>query len=112
MVLKKYLPEEQATIPGLDSWGGKTFLPLYKLYDGDKCVGTFTNIYEAARELERENDFEELAMAFDKNPDKFKAYIPKPEFEPKLGDYLYGIPSSEESAKYHPENQRVFIQVR
>ena len=26
-----------------------------------------------------------------------------------IGQFLYGIPSSEESAKYHPENQRVFI---
>lgn len=29
------------------------------------------------------------------------------EFE--IGEFLYGIPSDEESAKYHPENQRVFI---
>ena len=27
----------------------------------------------------------------------------------KIGDFLYGIPSSEESAKYHPEDERVFI---
>lgn len=27
----------------------------------------------------------------------------------KQGDFLYGIPSSEESAKYHPEGERVFI---
>ena len=25
------------------------------------------------------------------------------------GAFLYGIPSSEESAKYHPEDQRVFL---
>ena len=29
--------------------------------------------------------------------------------EYKIGEFLYGIPSDEESAKYHPENQRVFI---
>lgn len=29
------------------------------------------------------------------------------EFE--IGEFLYGIPSDEESAKYHPESQRVFI---
>jgi hypothetical protein len=29
------------------------------------------------------------------------------EFE--IGEFLYGIPSSEESAKYNPEDQRVFI---
>lgn len=29
--------------------------------------------------------------------------------EYNIGQFLYGIPSSEESAKYHPENQRVFI---
>lgn len=29
------------------------------------------------------------------------------EFE--IGEFLYGIPDSEESAKYNPENQRVFI---
>ena len=29
--------------------------------------------------------------------------------EYKIGEFLYGIPDSEESAKYHPENQRVFI---
>lgn len=29
------------------------------------------------------------------------------EFE--IGEFLYGIPSSEKTAKYHPENQRVFI---
>lgn len=29
--------------------------------------------------------------------------------EYEIGQFLYGIPSSEESAKYHPENQRVFI---
>ena len=27
----------------------------------------------------------------------------------KAGDFLYGIPSSPESAKYHPEDERVFI---
>lgn len=27
----------------------------------------------------------------------------------KQGDFLYGIPSSKESEKYHPENERVFI---
>ena len=27
----------------------------------------------------------------------------------KMGSFLYGIPSSEESAKYNPEDQRVFI---
>lgn len=27
----------------------------------------------------------------------------------KQGDFLYGIPSSEESAKYNPEGERVFI---
>ena len=27
----------------------------------------------------------------------------------KAGDFCYGIPSSETSAKYHPEGQRVFI---
>lgn len=27
----------------------------------------------------------------------------------KAGDFLYGIPSNEEVASYHPENQRVFI---
>ena len=27
----------------------------------------------------------------------------------KTGDFLYGIPSSPESAKYHPEDERVFI---
>lgn len=26
-----------------------------------------------------------------------------------IGEFLYGIPSSEESAKYHPEGERVFI---
>lgn len=26
-----------------------------------------------------------------------------------IGEFLYGIPSSEESAKYNPEDQRVFI---
>lgn len=29
--------------------------------------------------------------------------------EYKIGEFLYGIPSDEESAKYNPENQRVFI---
>lgn len=29
--------------------------------------------------------------------------------EYKIGEFLYGISDSEESAKYHPENQRVFI---
>lgn len=29
--------------------------------------------------------------------------------EYKIGEFLYGIPDSEESAKYNPENQRVFI---
>lgn len=29
------------------------------------------------------------------------------EFE--IGEFLYGIPDSEECAKYNPENQRVFI---
>lgn len=29
--------------------------------------------------------------------------------EYKVGEFLYGIPSCEESAKYNPENQRVFI---
>lgn len=29
--------------------------------------------------------------------------------EYKIGEFLYGITDSEESAKYHPENQRVFI---
>lgn len=29
--------------------------------------------------------------------------------EPKIGDFLYGIPSNEESAKYNPEDERVFI---
>lgn len=29
------------------------------------------------------------------------------EFE--IGEFLYGIPSCEESEKYNPENQRVFI---
>ena len=29
--------------------------------------------------------------------------------EYNIGEYLYGIPNSEESAKYHPEDQRVFI---
>lgn len=29
------------------------------------------------------------------------------EFE--IGEFLYGIPSSEESTKYNPEDQRVFI---
>lgn len=29
--------------------------------------------------------------------------------EYNVGEFLYGIPTSEESAKYHPENQRVFI---
>ena len=29
--------------------------------------------------------------------------------EYNIGQFLYGIPNSEESAKYHPENQRVFI---
>lgn len=29
--------------------------------------------------------------------------------EYKIGEFLYGIPDSEESAKYHPECQRVFI---
>lgn len=29
--------------------------------------------------------------------------------EYKIGEFLYGIQSDEESAKYHPENQRVFI---
>ena len=29
--------------------------------------------------------------------------------EYNIGQFLYGIPSSEESAKYHQENQRVFI---
>ena len=28
----------------------------------------------------------------------------------KAGDFLYGIPSSPESAKYNPEGERVFIQ--
>ena len=27
----------------------------------------------------------------------------------KAGDFLYGIPSDPESAKYHPEDERVFI---
>lgn len=27
----------------------------------------------------------------------------------KQGDFLYGIPSSKESEKYNPENERVFI---
>ena len=42
-----------------------------------------------------------------------ETYIDTPisvsKFEPNLGDFLYGIPSSEESAKYHPEDERVFI---
>lgn len=29
--------------------------------------------------------------------------------EYNIGQFLYGIPSNEESAKYRPENQRVFI---
>lgn len=29
--------------------------------------------------------------------------------EYRIGEFLYGIPSSEESAKYNPECQRVFI---
>lgn len=29
--------------------------------------------------------------------------------EYKIGEFLYGIPDSEESAKYNPESQRVFI---
>lgn len=29
--------------------------------------------------------------------------------EYNVGEFLYGIPTNEESAKYHPENQRVFI---
>lgn len=29
--------------------------------------------------------------------------------EYQIGEILYGIPSSEESAKYNPEDQRVFI---
>lgn len=29
--------------------------------------------------------------------------------EYNIGEFLYGIPSSEESAKYNPEDQRVFI---
>lgn len=29
--------------------------------------------------------------------------------EYNIGEFLYGIPDSEESAKYNPENQRVFI---
>ena len=78
VVLKKYLPSEQATIPGVDSWGGKVFLPLYKIYDDDKCVATYTNIYEAARELERRTDLCELAMAYDKNPNYLKSTLPSP----------------------------------
>ena len=27
----------------------------------------------------------------------------------KAGDFLYGIPGSAEGAKYHPEDERVFI---
>lgn len=27
----------------------------------------------------------------------------------RVGEFLYGIPSSEESAKYNPEDERVFI---
>ena len=29
--------------------------------------------------------------------------------EYRIGEFLYGIPDSEESEKYHPEGQRVFI---
>lgn len=29
--------------------------------------------------------------------------------EYKVGEFLYGIPSSKECEKYHPEDQRVFI---
>ena len=29
--------------------------------------------------------------------------------EYRIGEFLYGIPDSEESAKYNPYNQRVFI---
>ena len=29
--------------------------------------------------------------------------------EYKIGEFLYGITDTEESANYHPENQRVFI---
>ena len=68
VTIKKYLPSEQATIPGKDSWGGKDFLPLYNVYVDDNRVGQYTNEYDAVREAFRQRDLNEVQIAYEDCP--------------------------------------------
>jgi hypothetical protein len=61
----------------VDLYGDLRFLPRYNLYVGDKMVGRYYNIYEAAREAERQMDLGELEMAYEENPQAFSSITPQ-----------------------------------
>ena len=55
--------------------------PLYHLYrvseeDGKELLGTFDDIAQAARELERKEDLLKLEMAYKEHPESFLSSIP------------------------------------
>ena len=71
ITLKKELPIFESEIPGYE----KTFIPLYKLYQDNECIGTYLNIYEAAKAMEHWLDISEITMEYEKDPNGFDSVL-------------------------------------
>jgi hypothetical protein len=57
----------------VDLYGDLRFLPRYNLYVGNKMVGRYYNIYEAAMEAERQMDLGKLKMAYEESHQTFSS---------------------------------------
>lgn len=69
--IRKWLPNKQSKIEGIDAWGGEDFIPIFNLYIDDKRVGQYINVYDAAKEAFRQKDIDVVSIEYENNPHAF-----------------------------------------